>query len=29
MKNQAKLVNLIFGLITVVSTIIILKVACD
>jgi hypothetical protein len=29
MKNQAKLVNFIFGLVFVVGTIMILKVACD
>jgi len=29
MKNQTKLVNFIFGLVVVISTIIILKVACD
>jgi hypothetical protein len=29
MKNQTKLVNFIFGLVVVVATIIILKVACD
>ena len=29
MKNQTKLVNFIFGLVVVVASIIILKVACD
>ena len=29
MKNQAKLVNFIFGLVVTVGTIMVLKVACD